>query len=295
MALGKALLQHQHSGVLPSFTHPGHVASEKPETPLALSDPLNTLSMPESWVRAAMLIRMNSLVRGHSGVRWVLLERMAAILEKDITPLVPLRGSISASGGECYGIQPWTGSYRNADLSPLSYVAGTIFGNEQIRVFHGKRCAEGPRQITSSRAALEAAGIEPLRLAPKEHLGLLNGTAFSAAVASLALNDAVHMGMLAQVLTAMGTEALVGMQGGWRVVAKTRADVLQDLIIRLSMRWRDLIPARWRRPSIFGICSRAASWRLLVKRRRLRLLKMTASFARTGTLCGLRPSLSARS
>ncbi|KAG8762793.1 hypothetical protein FRC11_007749 [Ceratobasidium sp. 423] len=197
LALGKALLQHQHSGVLPSFTHPGHVAEEKPEAPLPLSDPLNTLSMPESWVRAAMLIRMNSLIRGHSGVRWELLERMQAILDNNITPLVPLRGSISASG----------------DLSPLSYVAGTIFGNEQIRCYHGKRNGELPRQITSSRAALQAAGIEPLKLAAKEHLGLLNGTAFSAAVASLALNDAVHMGMLAQVLTAMGTEALIGTQG----------------------------------------------------------------------------------
>ncbi|QRW25470.1 phenylalanine ammonia-lyase [Rhizoctonia solani] len=197
LALGKALLQHQHSGILPSFTHPGHVAEDKPEAPLPLSDPLNTLSMPESWVRAAMLIRMNSLIRGHSGVRWELLERMVSILDNDITPLVPLRGSISASG----------------DLSPLSYVAGTIFGNEQIRCYHGKRNGELPRQITSSRAALQAAGIEPLKLAAKEHLGLLNGTAFSAAVASLALNDAVHMGMLAQVLTAMGTEALVGTQG----------------------------------------------------------------------------------
>ncbi|CAE6421238.1 unnamed protein product [Rhizoctonia solani] len=197
LALGKALLQHQHSGILPSFTHPGHVAEDKPEAPLPLSDPLNTLSMPEAWVRAAMLIRMNSLIRGHSGVRWELLERMAAILDNNITPLVPLRGSISASG----------------DLSPLSYVAGTIFGNEQIRCFHGKRNGELPRQITSSRAALQAAGIEPLKLAAKEHLGLLNGTAFSAAVASLALNDAVHMGMLSQVLTAMGTEALIGTQG----------------------------------------------------------------------------------
>jgi phenylalanine ammonia-lyase len=56
--------------------------------------------MPESWVRAAILIRINSLIRGHSGVRWVLLERMVSILEKNITPLVPLRGSISASGGK---------------------------------------------------------------------------------------------------------------------------------------------------------------------------------------------------
>lgn len=100
LVLGKALLQHQHAGILPSFTHPGHVAQDETEAaPLPLSDPLNTLSMPEAWVRAAILIRINSLIRGHSGVRWVLLERMVSILEKNITPLVPLRGSISASGG----------------------------------------------------------------------------------------------------------------------------------------------------------------------------------------------------
>lgn len=73
--------------------------------------------MPEAWVRAAMLIRANSLIRGHSAVRWKLLEQLSGLLEKNITPLVPLRGSISASG----------------DLSPLSYVAGTLIGNPAIR------------------------------------------------------------------------------------------------------------------------------------------------------------------
>ena len=56
--------------------------------------------MPESWVRGAILIRMNSLIRGHSGVRWELIERMGALLRENIIPLVPLRGSISASGGQ---------------------------------------------------------------------------------------------------------------------------------------------------------------------------------------------------
>jgi hypothetical protein len=55
--------------------------------------------MPESWVRGAILVRINSLIRGHSGVRWELIEKMAALLRTNITPLVPLRGSISASGG----------------------------------------------------------------------------------------------------------------------------------------------------------------------------------------------------
>ena len=66
---------------------------------LPLSDPLATTSMPESWVRGAVLVRINSLVRGHSAVRWELLEKMVALLREEITPCVPLRGSISASGG----------------------------------------------------------------------------------------------------------------------------------------------------------------------------------------------------
>ena len=70
--------------------------------------------------------------------------------------------------------------------------------------------AFGARQVVPSKQALEAHGITPLPLAAKEHLGILNGTAFSASVAALVLNDAVHMGLLAQVCTAMGTEALAG-------------------------------------------------------------------------------------
>jgi phenylalanine ammonia-lyase len=89
--LGNAVLQHQQSGVLPS--------SMKPLDVLPLQDPLSATSMPESWVRGAILIRMNSLIRGHSGVRWELIEKMRQLLRANITPLVPLYGTISASGG----------------------------------------------------------------------------------------------------------------------------------------------------------------------------------------------------
>jgi phenylalanine ammonia-lyase len=92
VALGNALLQHQHGGVLPSSTL---VLDALP-----LLDPLTSTSMPESWVRGAIIIRMNSLIRGHSGVRWELIEKMGELLRNNITPLVPLRGSISASGGK---------------------------------------------------------------------------------------------------------------------------------------------------------------------------------------------------
>ena len=73
----------------------------------------------------------------------------------------------------------------------------------------------GARQIVSSRKALADYKIEPITLKSKEHLGILNGTAFSASVASLALNDAVHLAILAQVCTAMGTEALAGTRGSF--------------------------------------------------------------------------------
>lgn len=100
------------------------------------------------------------------------------------------------------------------DLSPLSYIAGTLIGNPSIRCFDGPSTFGG-RKIVSSCDALAAHGIEPIPLASKEHLGILNGTAFSASVAALALNDAVHMALLTQVCTAMGTEALTGTRGSF--------------------------------------------------------------------------------
>lgn len=204
--LGNALLQHQQSGVLPSSTQAPDV--------LPLLDPLNSSSMPEAWVRGAILIRMNSLIRGHSGVRYELIEKMNELLRANITPLVPLRGTISASGGKFLSllvVKCTAHSFFNQlpDLSPLSYIAGTLIGNPSIRVFDGPAAFSG-RQIKSSVEALEAHGIAPIPLVSKEHLGILNGTAFSASLASLALNDAIHLTLLSQVLTAMGTEALAG-------------------------------------------------------------------------------------
>jgi phenylalanine ammonia-lyase len=182
MVLGASLFQHQHVGVLSTHHDP---------SVLPLNDPLATTSMPEAYVRAAMAIRVNSLIRGHSAVRWELLESLTALLNNNITPLVPLRGSISASG----------------DLAPLSYVAGVMTGNPAIRAYCGKGTH---RKMVSAPFALEESGLQPLPLAPKEHLGLLNGTAFSAGVAALALSEAAFLALLTQVCTAMGTEALLG-------------------------------------------------------------------------------------
>ncbi|KAK0460937.1 L-Aspartase-like protein [Desarmillaria tabescens] len=207
LVLGHSLLQMQHSGVLPSSTQPLDA--------LPLLDPMGSTTMPESWVRGAILIRMNSLIRGHSGVRWELIEKMKQLLDCNITPVVPLRGSISASG----------------DLSPLSYIAGTLIGNPSIRVFDGP-ATFGSRKITPSIDALKAHNIEPLPLASKEPLGILNGTAFSASVASLALNDALHLTLLAQVCTAMGVEALAGTRASFDpfIHAVESAKIMWDLL-----------------------------------------------------------------
>lgn len=93
-------------------------------------------------------------------------------------------------------------------------MAGTLIGNPAIRVFDGP-AAFGARRIVSCRQALSNHGLEPIVLGAKEHLGILNGTAFSASVASLVLSESVHLALLAQICTAMGTEALLGVRGNY--------------------------------------------------------------------------------
>ncbi|KAL9561655.1 hypothetical protein ACKAV7_014211 [Fusarium commune] len=154
-----------------------------------LTDEDNGLnSMPVTWVRATMLIRCNTLLRGHSGVRLELVQALLLLLRKGMTPIVPLRGSVSASG----------------DLIPLSYIAGMLEGNPDIRV-RTSTCF-----ILSADKALELAGLEPITLGPKEGLGLVNGTAPSAALGCLAVHEANKILLLAQGLVAMSCEALLG-------------------------------------------------------------------------------------
>ena len=155
------------------------------------SESLYATSMPEAWVRGAMLIRCNSLLRGHSAVRLSVIQSLAELLRQNLIPLVPLRGSISASG----------------DLCPLSYIAAALEGNPDVWVWTGDKKA---RRLVRSNEALLEAGIKPVSFEAKEGLGLLNGTAVSCSVASLALYEANHLAVMSQVLTAMAVEALGG-------------------------------------------------------------------------------------
>jgi phenylalanine ammonia-lyase len=100
---------------------------------------------------------------------------------------------------------------RSLPVSKIDFIPLTV-GNESIQCFDGPKAS---RKKVSSPEALRAHGIEPITLASKEPLGIVNGTAFSAAVAALAIDDAMHLALLAQVLTAMGTEALTGARGNY--------------------------------------------------------------------------------
>jgi len=105
LALGAALLQHQQAGViLPSSAS----TSLRGVGPMPLTDPSHGSTMPAPWTRAAMLVRTNSLMRGHSGIRWSLVQKMVECIQKGIVPVVPLRGTISASGGTCPTKLEWT-------------------------------------------------------------------------------------------------------------------------------------------------------------------------------------------
>jgi phenylalanine ammonia-lyase len=143
-------------------------------------------------VRAAMMLRANALLRGASGVRLELLQRLALFLNRNVTPRVRAHGSIGASG----------------DLVPLAYVTGAVCG-----LAPGFRVDDDGEE-TDALLALERLGLSPLRLEPKEALAMMNGTAVMTGVAATCVVDAYQFlagamclhGLLAQALRA-STEA----------------------------------------------------------------------------------------
>jgi histidine ammonia-lyase len=141
--------------------------------------------LSESESRAMLLLRANVLASGYSGARPVLIETLAAMLEKGVTPVIPEKGSVGASG----------------DLAPLSHLALATIGEGDV-FYKGDRLP--------ATVAFERAGIEPLRLEVKEGLALLNGTQAMAAVGALALARADRLARVADVAAAMTLEALRG-------------------------------------------------------------------------------------
>jgi histidine ammonia-lyase len=141
--------------------------------------------LSEAEARAMLLLRANVLAGGYSGARSVVIDTLLTMLEHGVTPLIPEKGSVGASG----------------DLAPLSHLALTVIGEGEA-FYNGERLPSGE--------ALRRAGIEPLQLEVKEGLALLNGTQAMAAVGGLALERAERLVHLADVAGAMTLEALKG-------------------------------------------------------------------------------------
>ncbi len=141
--------------------------------------------LSDSEARAMLLLRANVLACGYSGARPVLVDILVAMLERGVTPVIPERGSVGASG----------------DLAPLAHLALTAIGEGEA-FFGGERLA--------SAVALSRAEIAPVQLEVKEGLALLNGTQAMGAVGALALYRAERLTRVADVAGAMTLEALRG-------------------------------------------------------------------------------------
>ncbi|MEU0565715.1 histidine ammonia-lyase [Nonomuraea sp. NPDC005983] len=137
-------------------------------------------------VRALMLLRLHTLATGHTGIRPTTAKTLAALISAGITPVVHEFGSLGCSG----------------DLAPLAHVALVLMGEGVVRDRAGN--------LTSAAEALKQAGIEPVELAAKEGLALINGTDGMLGMLILALDDLTRLLRTADVSAAMSVEALLG-------------------------------------------------------------------------------------
>jgi histidine ammonia-lyase len=140
--------------------------------------------LPEKIVRLVLLLKIISLGRGASGVRWQVIKRLEAFIQLGLSPVVPEKGSVGASG----------------DLAPLAHLTAVLLG-EGYAMYQGN--------TLPASEALKAAGLEPLELGPKEGLGMINGTQVSTALALAALFDSWSLAQTALVSGAMTTDALM--------------------------------------------------------------------------------------
>jgi histidine ammonia-lyase len=184
---------------------------------------------PAEVVRAAMLLRANTLAKGYSGARPETVELLLACLNRGLTPLVPSRGSVGASG----------------DLAPLAHLALPLVGE-------GEAVIDG--ELLPGADALARVGLEPVELQAKEGLSLINGTQFMAAAGALALIRGHRLAQTADVACALSLEALQGSRAsflpeihelrpleGQRASAANILRLLEGSAILEAHRWCDKV------------------------------------------------------
>ena len=141
--------------------------------------------MDASVVRMMMALKLLSLGRGASGVRWDIIALIEGMLARGVIPVIPAQGSVGASG----------------DLAPLAHMTAVMIGEGEA-LFDG--------QVHPGLSALSLAGLAPVTLGPKEGLALINGTQFSTAYALAGLFDGWRAAQTALVTSAMSTDAIMG-------------------------------------------------------------------------------------
>jgi histidine ammonia-lyase len=141
--------------------------------------------MQESTVRLLMVLKINSLARGFSGIRLRVIEALMQLVNREVYPAIPQKGSVGASG----------------DLAPLAHMSAVLLGEGEA-IYQGERI--------NARQALEIAGMEPIQLAPKEGLALLNGTQASTAFALQGLFHCENALKAATVVGALAVDAAMG-------------------------------------------------------------------------------------
>eukprot|EP01022_Parablepharisma_sp_SALTPOND_P030216 TRINITY_DN756_c0_g1_i1.p2 TRINITY_DN756_c0_g1~~TRINITY_DN756_c0_g1_i1.p2 ORF type:complete len:615 (+),score=44.54 TRINITY_DN756_c0_g1_i1:3440-5284(+) len=160
--------------------------------------------MPIEWVRAGMVIRINSLSKGNSGVQLVTVETMIEMLNKGIIPVIPRKGSLAASG----------------DLCLLSHMALTFCQTQEdvpvyVYVQTGGTIDKDKCKKVLAKDALKEYGISPIKLGPKEGLCLTNGSSITAGIACLVAHDAAKLFDLGIGALALSCEALCAKQAAF--------------------------------------------------------------------------------
>ncbi|MEH7252823.1 histidine ammonia-lyase [Neobacillus niacini] len=140
---------------------------------------------PEVVSKAMVLLRANALLKGYSGVRPVVIERLIELVNKEITPIIPQQGSLGASG----------------DLAPLSHLALVLIGEGEV-FYKGNRM--------DSIHALQIEGINPITLEAKEGLALINGTQAMTAMGVVGYLEAEQLAFESELIAAMTMEGLNG-------------------------------------------------------------------------------------
>jgi histidine ammonia-lyase len=142
-------------------------------------------ALPDAVVRLILVLKVNALARGHSGITMAVIDALLALLQHEVYPVIPAQGSVGASG----------------DLAPLAHLSTVLLGIGEVRV-RGALLPAGE--------GLRLAGLEPLKLRAKEGLALINGTQVSTALALAGLFGAEDVFAAALVAGAMSVDALKG-------------------------------------------------------------------------------------